>query len=54
MIKHVTLRMVIAISKYFGWILDHLDVVTAFLYGVMKKQVFCGIPKGVELEGSFD
>uniref|UniRef100_A0AAV1TTH6 Reverse transcriptase Ty1/copia-type domain-containing protein n=1 Tax=Peronospora matthiolae TaxID=2874970 RepID=A0AAV1TTH6_9STRA len=40
-VKYVTLRMVIAISKHFGWPLDQLDVVTAFLYGVMKEQVFC-------------
>ena len=31
-VKYVTLRMVIAITKYFGWTLDQLDVVTAFLY----------------------
>uniref|UniRef100_A0AAV1TF51 Reverse transcriptase Ty1/copia-type domain-containing protein n=1 Tax=Peronospora matthiolae TaxID=2874970 RepID=A0AAV1TF51_9STRA len=40
-VKYVTLRMVIAISKHFGWPIDQLDVVTAFLYGVMKEQVFC-------------
>ena len=54
MIKYVTLRMVIAIAKHFGWPLDQLDVVTAFLYGVMKEQVFCMIPEGVELDDSFD
>ncbi|KAG2793051.1 hypothetical protein PC113_g25591 [Phytophthora cactorum] len=32
-VKYVTLRMIIAIAKYFGWPLDQLDVVTAFLYG---------------------
>uniref|UniRef100_A0AAV1TKD9 Reverse transcriptase Ty1/copia-type domain-containing protein n=1 Tax=Peronospora matthiolae TaxID=2874970 RepID=A0AAV1TKD9_9STRA len=52
--KYVTLRMVIAVAKYFGWTIDQLDVVTAFLYGVMKEQVFCVIPEGVELEGSFN
>uniref|UniRef100_H3H942 Integrase catalytic domain-containing protein n=1 Tax=Phytophthora ramorum TaxID=164328 RepID=H3H942_PHYRM len=36
-VKYVTLRMIIAIAKYFGWPLDQLDVVTAFLYGVMKE-----------------
>uniref|UniRef100_A0AAV1TLF5 Integrase catalytic domain-containing protein n=1 Tax=Peronospora matthiolae TaxID=2874970 RepID=A0AAV1TLF5_9STRA len=51
-VKHVTLRMVIAISKHFGWPIDQLDVVTAFLYGVMKEQVFCVIPEGVELDMS--
>uniref|UniRef100_A0AAV1UB94 Reverse transcriptase Ty1/copia-type domain-containing protein n=1 Tax=Peronospora matthiolae TaxID=2874970 RepID=A0AAV1UB94_9STRA len=33
-VKYVTLCMVIAITKYFDWPLDQLDVVTAFLYGV--------------------
>uniref|UniRef100_A0AAV1UAU9 Integrase catalytic domain-containing protein n=1 Tax=Peronospora matthiolae TaxID=2874970 RepID=A0AAV1UAU9_9STRA len=53
-VKYVTLRMVIAVAKYFGWTIDQLDVLTAFLYGVIKEQVFCVIPEGVELEGSFD
>uniref|UniRef100_A0AAV1UT40 Integrase catalytic domain-containing protein n=1 Tax=Peronospora matthiolae TaxID=2874970 RepID=A0AAV1UT40_9STRA len=53
-VKYVTLRMVIAISKHFGWPIDQLDVVTAFLYGVMKEQVFCVIPEGVNLDSTFD
>lgn len=53
-IKYVTLRMVIAIETYFGWSLDQLDVVTAFLYGVMKEQVLCVIPEGVEIEDEVD
>ncbi|KAG2791666.1 hypothetical protein PC113_g25797 [Phytophthora cactorum] len=46
--------MVIAIAKYFGWPLDQLDVVTAFLYGIMKELVFCAVPEGVDLDGDFD
>ena len=59
-VKYVTLRMIIAIiaiiaiTKYFDWPLDQLDVVTAFLYGVMKEQVFCVIPEGVEMDGDFN
>uniref|UniRef100_A0AAV1TKE8 Reverse transcriptase Ty1/copia-type domain-containing protein n=1 Tax=Peronospora matthiolae TaxID=2874970 RepID=A0AAV1TKE8_9STRA len=53
-VKYVTLRMVIAINKHFGWPLDQLDVVTAFLYGVMKEKVFCAVPEGVKMEGDFD
>lgn len=53
-VKYVTLRMVIAITKYFEWRLDQLDVVTAFLYGVMKEQVFCAVPEGVDLDAQFD
>ena len=42
-VKYVTMRMAIAIAKHFGWPLDQLDVVTAFLYGVMKNKCFvCG------------
>lgn len=52
--KYVTLRMVIPITKHFNWTLDKLDVVTAFLYGVMKRNVFCPIPEGVEFDGDFD
>ncbi|KAG2855627.1 hypothetical protein PC114_g28589 [Phytophthora cactorum] len=46
--------MVIAIAKYFGWPLDQLDVVTAFLYGIMKELVFCAVPEGVDLDDDFD
>uniref|UniRef100_A0AAV1VDV7 Reverse transcriptase Ty1/copia-type domain-containing protein n=1 Tax=Peronospora matthiolae TaxID=2874970 RepID=A0AAV1VDV7_9STRA len=53
-VKYVTLRIVIAIFKHFGWTIDQLDVITAFLYGVMKEQVFCVIPEGVELDDDFD
>ncbi|KAG2781707.1 hypothetical protein PC111_g24517 [Phytophthora cactorum] len=53
-VKYVTLRMVIAMAKYFGWPLDQLDVVTAFLYGIMKELVFCAVPEGVNLDGDFD
>ena len=53
-VKYVTLRMVIAITKYFGWSLDQLDVVKAFLYGEMKEKVFCVIPEGVDIDEEFD
>ena len=53
-VKYVTLRMVIAIAKYFDWTLDQLDVVTTFLYGEMKEKVFCAIPEGVDSDTKFD
>ena len=46
--------MVIAITKHFDWPLDQLDVVTAFLYGIMKEQVICAVPEGVDLDAKFD
>ena len=54
MVKYVTLRMVIAIAKHFGWPLGQLDVVTAFLNGVMKEKVFRVVPEGVKMNGDFD
>ena len=53
-VKYVTLRMVIALAKSFGWPIDQLDVVTAFLYGLMKELVFILIPEGMEVDGDFD
>ncbi|GMF61332.1 unnamed protein product [Phytophthora fragariaefolia] len=53
-VKYVTLRIIIAIAKYFGWPIDQLDVVTAFPYGLMKEKVFCSVPEGVELDDGFD
>ncbi|CAH0476233.1 unnamed protein product [Peronospora belbahrii] len=53
-VKYVTIRIVIAVAKHFGWILDQFDVVTAFLYAVMKEHVFCVIPEGVEVDDDFD
>uniref|UniRef100_A0AAV1U4T5 Reverse transcriptase Ty1/copia-type domain-containing protein n=1 Tax=Peronospora matthiolae TaxID=2874970 RepID=A0AAV1U4T5_9STRA len=53
-VKYVTLRMVVAITKYFDWTLDQLDVVTAFLYGKMKEKVFCAIPEEIEVDEDFD
>ena len=53
-VKHVTLRMVIAFAKLFGLPIDQLDVVTAFLYGLMKELVFILILEGMEVDGDFD
>ena len=53
-VKYMTLRMVIALTKYFGWPLDQLDVIAAFLYGVMKEVVYYVAPKRVELDKDFD
>ena len=53
-VKYVTLRMVIAIAKNYRWTLDQLDVVTAFVYEVMKMKVFYAVPEGVKITGDFD
>ena len=40
-VKYTKLRMVIALTKYFGWPFDQLDAEVAFLYGLMKEVVYC-------------
>ena len=34
--------------------MDQLDVVTTFIYGVMKEQVFCTVPEGVKIDSELD
>ncbi|KAF1318415.1 putative Integrase, partial [Globisporangium splendens] len=53
-VKYVTLRIVIALAKFFGWPVDQLDVVTAFLYGAMKEAVFILVPEGMEIDSDHD
>ncbi|OWZ14846.1 Copia protein [Phytophthora megakarya] len=53
-VKYVTLRMIIAPAKYFGWPIDQLDVVIGFLYGLRKEKVLCSVLEGVELDDGFD
>ena len=53
-VKYMTLQMVVAIAKYFKWPLDQLDVVTAFLYEIMKEQFYCEVPEEVQLDNNFN
>lgn len=50
-VKYVPLRIVIASANHFRWSLEQRDAVTAFLYGVMKEQVFCAAPEKMKLDG---
>ena len=53
-VKYVTLRIVIALTKYFNWPLDQRDVITPFLYGVMKEVVYCDVSEGVNFGDGFN
>ena len=53
-VKYVTLRVAIGLAKLFGWSVDQLDVVTAFLYGAMKELVCILVPEGMDVEGDVD
>ena len=50
-VNKTSLRLLIAIAASNGWPLDNLDAMTAFLNGVMDKDVFIDQPKGFEVTG---
>lgn len=51
-VKWSTLRSIIALSVALGWDLQHMDIVTAFLNGVLSDPVYMKQPPGFELPGS--
>lgn len=48
-VRHSTLRLLIALSVKLNLDITHLDVKTAFLNGYLKEQVFMEIPEGIVL-----
>ncbi len=53
-VKYVTRLILLALATFFGWPVDQLDVVTAFLYGLMKELVFIRVPEGMNIGEIFD
>ena len=52
-VEYGTLRMVIEITKYFGYSLDQINMVTDFLYWVIKEKAYCDDPEDAELNKEF-
>lgn len=51
-VKWSTLRSVIALSVTLGWDVQHMDIVTAFLNGVLSETIYMKQPPGFEIRGS--
>ena len=49
MVKHRSIRTILALCAHFDWELDQMDVKTAFLYGDLEEQIFMQQPKGFEV-----
>ncbi|KAD4384758.1 hypothetical protein E3N88_24926 [Mikania micrantha] len=47
-------RLVLGLAAYEGWLVHHLDVKTAFLYGELNEEVFVKQPEGFEKKGQED
>lgn len=50
-VRFDSLRLLLAISASKGWRVKQLDVKTAFLYGILKEEVYMQLPEGSRLEG---
>jgi len=51
MVRYDSLRLLLALSACKGWRPRQLDVKTAFVYGILKEEVYMDIPEGSRLDG---
>lgn len=51
MVRWSTLRTLIALATSLNWSIEHLDVVTTFLNGLLKEDIYMEQTKGYEVEG---
>lgn len=49
-VKHTSLRMLVALSAELHLSIDHLDVETAFLNGDIKEEIYLKPPEGLKVE----
>lgn len=53
-VKHTSIRMLLAIIAPRDWFLEQLDVKIAFLNGELEETIYMAQPKGFEVPGSED
>lgn len=51
-VRWTTIRTVIALATRQNWLLQHLDVITAFLNGSISKDIYMTIPPGFLTQGN--
>ena len=49
--RYDSFRLLIAIASYHSWIPQQMDVKSAFLYGVLKEEIFMRLPEGYRTAG---
>jgi len=50
--KLVSFRLLIAVAAYYGWPIEQMDVITAFLNPAVTEELYMEPPEGVEWLGS--
>ena len=45
-LKYASIRILLALAAFYGWLIHQMDVSTAFLNGVIRVPLFCGPPPG--------
>ena len=48
-VKYASIRILLALSAFFGWLIHQMDVSTAFLNGIIRVKLFCSPPPGYKL-----
>src|SRR5690606_7294810 len=50
-VRYDSLRLLLAIAASKGWTPQQLDIKTAFLYGILKEEVYMHLPEGYRQPG---
>ena len=53
-VKHASIRVLLAVAAQRDWELEQLDVKTAFLHGDLKETIYMDQPEGFMMHGSED
>ena len=50
-VRYDSLRLLIAISAHYKWKPRQLDIKAAFLYGLLKEEIYMRLPEGIRQDG---
>ena len=48
-ICETTYRIILVVSLYYEWVMEIVDVETAFLYGDLEEEIYMKMPTGIEM-----
>ena len=49
--KAMSVKIFFTLSTCFGWVLHHIDIVTAFLNAWVKEEIYIHLPEGHQIPG---